>query len=363
MRFPHIPINRPRPDCDTFIRTLMGKTIPQRPPLVEYIVDPVVMRPIVTELIGRKWVEPEPGDRVSQAAYWDNFIAFWHHMGYDFVRLEIGLGFPVHHVIGKDPSPGVDRNRAWVDQHHGTIANWDDFERYAWPSMEQADLFPLEYVNDHLPDGLGLIASHGGGVYEHISAIFSYEGLCLMLHDDPELVRAVTDKVGELQAKYYEWLLQLDRLIAVFPGDDMGFRTSTLIAPQHLRRYTLPWHRRFAQMAHEKGLPYFLHSCGNLEAIMGDLIDDVRIDGKHSFEDAITSAAEAQAKWGDRIAILGGVDVDVLARHDPSTVRAYVRRVIDICGPRGRFAIGSGNSIPSYIPVENYLTMIDEANR
>jgi uroporphyrinogen decarboxylase len=32
-----------------------------------------------------------------------------------------------------------------------------------------------------------------------------------------------------------------------------------------------------------------------------------------------------------------------------------------ICGARGRFAVGSGNSIPSYIPLENYLTMVDTA--
>ncbi|MBM3476520.1 MAG: hypothetical protein FJX75_24875 [Armatimonadetes bacterium] len=362
-RFPNLPLQTPQPDAQAFVRAMMGEVIPERPPLVEYIVDPVVFRPILTDLIGREWVDPLPGDRASQAAYWDNFIAFWQHMGYDFVRLEIGLGFPTKHVVGKDPSPGVDRDRAWVDQHHGTIASWEDFERYAWPSVEKADLFPLEYVNAHLPEGMGLISSHGGGVYEHISAIFSYEGLCMMLYDDPDLVKAVTDRVGELQTQYYEWLLDLDRLIVVFPGDDMGFRTGTLIAPDQLRRYTLPWHKRFARMAHEKGLPYFVHSCGNLEAIMGDLMDEVGIDGKHSFEDAIKPAAQAQAEWGDRIAILGGVDVDVLGRQDPDAVRAYVRTLIDTCGPRGRFAVGSGNSIPSYIPVESYLTMVDEANR
>jgi hypothetical protein len=27
----------------------------------------------------------------------------------------------------------------------------------------------------------------------------------------------------------------------------------------------------------------------------------------------------------------------------------------------GRYAIGSGNSIPSYVPVENYLAMVDAA--
>jgi uroporphyrinogen decarboxylase len=363
MAFDHIPVGRPKPDARRFVRAMLGEVTPERPPLVEYIVDPVIMKPVLTDLIGREWVDPLPGDRVSQARYWDNFIAFWQHMGYDFVRLEIGLGFPTKHVVGRDPSPGVDRDRSWVDQHHGTIADWADFEQYAWPELGKADLFPLEYVNNHLPEGMGLISSHGGGVYEHISAIFSYENLCLLLYDDPALVKAVTDRVGELMAEYYDWLLGLDRLIVVFPGDDMGFRSGTLIAPDQLRTLTLLWHRRFAAMAHTKGLPYFLHSCGNLRAIMDDLIEDVGIDGKHSYEDAILPAAEAQAEWGDRIAILGGVDVDVLGRQDAETVRAYVRRLIDTCGPRGRFAVGSGNSIPSYIPVQNYLTMVDEANR
>ena len=61
-------------------------------------------------------------------------------------------------------------------------------------------------------------------------------------------------------------------------------------------------------MTHEKGLPYFVHSCGNLVEIMDDLIDEVGIDGKHSFEDAIMPINEAQARWGDRIAVLGGID-------------------------------------------------------
>ena len=42
---------------------------------------------------------------------------------------------------------------------------------------------------------------------------------------------------------------------------------------------------------------------------------------------------------------------------DNSTMKV----IIDACTPGGKFALGAGNSISSYIPVENYLTMIDEA--
>jgi uroporphyrinogen decarboxylase len=123
----------------------------------------------------------------------------------------------------------------------------------------------------------------------------------------------------------------------------------------------LPWHKRFAAMAHQRGLPYFLHSCGNLAKIMEDLIIEVGIDGKHSFEDAILPVEDFQRRYGDRIAVLGGVDVHRLTTGTPEQVRQRVRFLIDTCGGRGRYAIGSGNSIPSYIPLENYLTMVDEA--
>jgi uroporphyrinogen decarboxylase len=162
---------------------------------------------------------------------------------------------------------------------------------------------------------------------------------------------------------FYCHVLDLDHVVALFPGDDMGFRTATLISPDHLRGYTLPWHRRFAEMAHARGLPYFLHSCGNIEEIMEDLIETVEIDGKHSFEEAILPVAQFKARYGHRIAVLGGVDVNVLGSGTSDEVRTYVRRTIEACTPGGRYAIGSGNSIPSYIPVENYLTMLDEALR
>jgi len=59
--------------------------------------------------------------------------------------------------------------------------------------------------------------------------------------------------------------------------------------------------------------------------------------------------------------VLGGIDVDILAAGTPEQVRKRARTLIEVCGSRGRYAVGSGNSIPSYIPVENYLAMVDEA--
>lgn len=357
-----LPLAKPRPNIERFVDVLMGRAPADPPPLVEYIVDTALRRPITVELLGREWVEPAAGDPRSWDAYWDNFIEFWYRMGYDFVRFENALPFRAHGLVGDDPTMDGGR-RGWVDQHHGTITNWEEFERYPWPKLSDADFSPFEYLSAHLPDGMGLFVSHGAGVFEHLSNILSLEGLCLLLHDDPALVKAVADRIGGLMEQFYERLLQVPRIAALFPGDDMGFRTQTLIPPDALRSITLPWHRRFAAMAHARGIPYFLHSCGNLTEILPDLIEFVGIDAKHSYEDAILPVEQFQERWGDRIGVLGGLDLNILAGGSPEQVRAATRRLIETCGPRGRYAIGSGNSVPSYVPLENYLAMVGEALR
>ena len=356
----HLPVAHPRPDAALFIDTLLGRRNDARPRLVEYLVDGFVMKPIVTDLLGGRWAPGGP-DRSAQRRALDQFVEFWLRLGYDFVRFETGLPFPKHSVQTADTAPGVNRERSWADEHRGTISSWADFEAYPWPKVEEFDFFPLEYVSSHLPDGMGFITCHAGGPFEQVSQILSLEGMCTALYDSPDLVSAIAKRVGELMTAFYRHLLALPNLVAIFPGDDMGFRTGTMVSPAHLRQFILPWHRRFAAMAHERGLPYFLHSCGNVLPIIDELISDVKLDGKHSYEDAIIPIEEFQARYGDRIAVLGGVDVDLLAAGTPDTVRARTRSLLETCGARGRFAVGSGSSIASYISVQNYLAMLDEA--
>ncbi len=357
--FKNLPVEKPKPDGKAFIDIMMGRRS-GKPPLVEYLVDDVLMRPIVSELLGRHWINPQ-GDRQTLEAYLDNFIEFWCRLGYDFVRYEQDMGFQVNNLYTPDTAPEAHKLRSWADQHKGVISNWEDFEKYPWPEVSKVDFFAYEYINNHLPEGMGLIVSHGGGIYEHLSSMMSYEGLCLAVYDQPDLVQAMSERIGSLMVAYYRHLLDLDRVICLFQGDDMGFRSGTLLAPQHLRQYSLVWHKQFAGMAHQHNKPYFLHSCGNVNRIMPDLINEVGIDGKHSFEDAIIPVEDFQLQYGNEIAVLGGVDVHRLTTGTEAEVRQRTRFLIETCGARGRYAIGSGNSIPSYIPLNNYLAMVDEA--
>lgn len=369
------PLKNPKPDIDTFLKGIKGEVTPRKTLMCEYLIDDALMRPILVNYLGRKWIEKSEKteymggqmeftreDLMIMNQWLDNQIAFWYHMGYDYVRVEVSTPLPAVSLVTKDTATGnEEHNRAWQGLDMGPVQTWEDFEKYPWPEVNDDSFYIHDYICRHLPDGMGFISCHAGGVYEHVSRVMGYTGMCIALMENPDLVKAVTDKIGGIIKRYNEGLLQFDRLISIFQGDDFGFKTGTLISPDDIRKYFIPWHRIYSRQAHDAGRLYLLHSCGKIDDIMNDLVYDVKIDGKHSFQDEIMSIGAYKKKWGDKITLLGGVDVHKLSVYSPDEIRKYVRGIIEECAPGGRFAIGAGNSITSYIPLENYLTMIDEA--
>ena len=86
------------------------------------------------------------------------------------------------------------------------------------------------------------------------------------------------------------------------------------------------------------------------------------IDAKHSNEDQIAPFQDWIERYGDRIGLFGGIDVDVICRNSPQTVFDEVLRQGSEYRASARgYALGSGNSIPAYVPVEGYLAMVEAA--
>lgn len=70
---------------------------------------------------------------------------------------------------------------------------------------------------------------------------------------------------------------------------------------------------------------------------------------------------EAYERFGDRIAIMGGMDMDFLCRKSPEAIRKRARNLLALAAGKGGYALGSGNSIARYVPRENFLALRDVA--
>lgn len=180
-----------------------------------------------------------------------------------------------------------------------------------------------------------------------------------MRAEDPELYEDMFRKIGENNLKIWRRFLREygDIYCVCRFGDDLGFRSNTLLPTEDIRTLIIPQYRRIVDAVHQAGKPFLLHSCGRIFNVMEDLIRDVGIDAKHSNEDAIAPFPVWVEKYSDRIGNFGGIDTDAVCRLDEPSMREYITDVVEQCKGHGGFAFGSGNSIPDYVPVDNYLMM------
>ena len=345
-------VKNPCPDIDVFIDVVKGKKKPDKVHLGELIVDNKIIQWVNENILDKKWVPlPEDGNHEQMKEHLLCLIEYWYRMGYDYIRISGGLNFPLKN----------EKEGSWAGQHSGLIANWQEFEEYQWPIVKENDLWHYEFVSENLPNGMGMVVCPTSGFLEMpMNYLFGIENLSLLMFDNPELVEAVFNRVRQAVLNVYSRLVDCPKVIGFFQGDDMGFKTSTMFSMEFLKKYSLPGHKKAAELAHSNNKIYMLHSCGNLAEIMDYLVDEIKIDAKHSFEDIITPVEQIYDKYRDKIAIIGGIDVNLLAGADVDNVRERTRQVLQHCMP-GRYLLGSGNSLAGYCKPENILAMYEEA--
>ena len=324
---------------------------PPRLPLYEHKISPEIME----QVLGVRFAGLEQGNDADLHEFFTQYCHFYREMTYDTVSWEVTISrsLPDHGAIyGGRPGP---------------IQNRTDFEAYPWeevpPRYWAAAERKFTLLAQCLPPGMKALGGPGNGVLELSEDLVGYQYLAYMIADDPELFADLYRRIGDLMLDI--WTTFLERFGDAYTicrfGDDLGFKTSTLLAPPTIRTHIVPQYKRVINRVQAAGKPFLWHSCGKIFPIMDDVIA-LGIGAKHSNEDTIAPFDEWISRYGDRIGLLGGIDVDILCQRTPAEVFADVVAKGERFRRQARgYALGSGNSIPEYVPVDGYLAMIEAA--
>jgi len=332
-----------QPDFENMLRVLRRER-PARPTLYEMSLHDA----LVADLAG---MPVQAGE--SRLARLQRQVTAFANAGYDYVIFgDWDFGFPIGEV---HQQASLSLNEGFV------ITDRDSFHAYPWTDPDDYDYSPLRDIAAELPAGMKVISTGPYGVLENVIRLLGYENLCLLLLDDPALVGEVFDAVGSRMLAHYRLTASMPAVGACISSDDWGFKTQPMLSPADMRQYVVPWHARIVEAIHAAGKPAILHSCGQLSALMDDIIDTIGYDGKHSNEDTIQPVEAAYDQYHARIAVLGGIDVDFLCRATPEAITARSRAML-AHAPTG-YALGTGNSVPPYVPTASYLAMLDAAVR
>ena len=336
-----------------FMLGVLNNRRPARLPVYEHIISPVVME----KILGVQFAGLIEGDAADLEQFFGLYNRFFKEMTYDTVSFEVTI---------TDLLPG---HGAILGGRPGPIQSRDDFKKYPWDELSHLYWNVAEgqfqALGHCMPDGMKALGGVGNGVFEISEDLVGFQYLAYLQKDDPELFAELYIRIGDLLVDI--WTRFLTRYATDFAvcrfGDDLGFKTSTLVSPKTIREHVIPQYRRVISLIKGAGKPFLWHSCGKIFPIMEAMLA-LGIDAKHSNEDIIAPFDRWIELYSERIGLLGGIDVDLLCQKKPEEITETVFEK----GRRFRakaqgYALGSGNSIPDYVPVEGYLAMIEGANR
>jgi uroporphyrinogen decarboxylase len=334
-----------KPDFHRLHQTLLAQKA-DRVPLMELGIDEGIMgdflgRPIVTL---------------------HDKIDFFRQAGYDYIKLSPIIDM---NPAGITPETGFrqsgatehDRSRKWGSEGKGVIASPADFDRFEFAVVRDEQFKLFEEATRILPGDMKVIGQYGD-IFTFVWELMGFETFSFALVENPDLVQAMFDRIGAIIYRLFERMAQFDIVGGLFYSDDIAYQTGLMMSPRALRQHLFPWMKKIGALCRQRQMPYVYHSDGILWDVMDDLLD-TGITALQPIEPKAWDIVKVKKQYGDRLALVGNVDVDLLARATPEAIRTEVLRLIDQVGSDGGYCVGSGNTVPNYVKLENYRAMLE----
>lgn len=289
-------------------------------------------------------------------------VEFWHKTGYDYIKLQPKVDFNPAKIGVSDKATFQEDGRMefkWASEGSGVITTYEDFEKYVFPRKEDFDYSNFDKVKEYLPDGMGVVGQYGD-IFTMTWEMMGFEGFSFALFENPDLIKDLNEKLGNLVLSMFEIFVQHDNVNAIWFSDDIAYQGGLLMSPEVLDEYFFPWLKKIGELAKQYNKPFIYHTDGILWDVL-DRIVDCGVDALHPIEPKAMKLSDVKQKYGNKLCLIGHVDVDLLSRGTKDEVRKTVKENIELFGGDGGYCVGSGNSIPEYVNVENYLAMNEAA--
>ena len=246
--------------------------------------------------------------------------------------------------------------------HAETVA---DVEAHSFPSVDWFDVnFTAE--DRQLSKQYCIIGGMWSPFWHDTMELLGEEKLLVDLYYNPSMVEAVLEHTLNF---YYEVTVAAfeanPRLIDLFWfANDFGTQKGLIMSPEMWRQFFKPRMKRLADLGHKYGMTVAYHSCGDIHAILPDLIEiGIEVLNPVQITAANMDPVVLKREYGKDLVFFGGIDYNqVLNYGSEEAVRAETRRIIDILGHDGRYIVAPSHDLMMpEVPPRNIWAMYDEA--
>jgi uroporphyrinogen decarboxylase len=234
-----------------------------------------------------------------------------------------------------------------------------EVEDYPSPIIEEPMSVPqiAEYHRRGYP-----VFGYAGSIYEWSWWLRGMESFMMDLLSEPALAEAIIRKVADYTRNLACASARAGIDVLCF-YDDAGSQRSLQIAPDLWRRFIKPHWKEVldtVRAVHPRAA-FFLHSCGNIEPILEDIVE-VGFQILHPLQPECLDAVQVKRRLGSRIVCCATLSAQrVFSFGKPDDIRAEVRRLKTEFGTDRRGILCPSNLIQPETPWENIVAFAEAA--
>lgn len=216
------------------------------------------------------------------------------------------------------------------------LSDWADFDNARIPDIHAPHRWEhLKNARAHA--GNTFLLGFGISLYERVHFLRGLENTWMDIHLHPDKLGELIDILVDMNLYVIERYADAGVDGYMWP-DDWGLQNRLMISPDSWRAIWKPRYTRVYTAAHDAGLFTFLHSCGDITAILDDLID-AGLDVIQMDQQENMGVEKLGKRFGGRITFMCPVDIQATMAHGTiEEIRAYCRTLVSTLGrPEGGF--------------------------
>jgi len=191
-------------------------------------------------------------------------------------------------------------------------------------------------------------------LFERAWALMGLENFLVALLEQPVEVHDLLHRIAFYARDVFDRYLDLG-VDGVGFSEDLGSQRALMFSPAVFRDFFLPEYRFiFENVIKERKIVHF-HSCGCVDAIVGDLAA-IGITILNPIQSRANDLSRIKSAASGKMALSGGIDTHLLMTGTRDQVCAETGRVLEILKPGGGYICGPDQYLPD-MPQENLEAM------
>ncbi|MCX7002732.1 MAG: hypothetical protein NTV22_05585 [bacterium] len=197
-----------------------------------------------------------------------------------------------------------------------------------------------------------------GGAFDNLLPLIGFDNVMFWSLEAPQALATLAERAARFNADLAELSAQAGADV-ILVADDIAYNSGTFISPRIMREVFFPqftW--LVAEIKRRTNLPVFMHTDGNLNAVLDDIVA-CGFDGLQSLQPSAGMDIRAiKQRYGARLCLMGNLDLDYLLPHGtPEEIEAHVRALARDVAPGGGWILSTCNTLSRMVPVANAAAM------